>query len=109
MERSDIRRAIERYCADHEIEEGIIMLDRHAFDNSIVGITNTDQLVYDQKKMIEELMKDEGWTEEEAWEWMDYNTMRAIPYMGERRPIVIECSKEELLDLYGEVEKNDDK
>ena len=102
MERSEIRRAVERYCEDHEIEEGIIMLDRPAFDNSIVGITDTGRLVYDQKKMIEELMEDEDWTEAEAWDWMDYNTMRAIPYMGEGRPIIIECSKEELLDLYGD-------
>lgn len=28
-------------------------------------------------------------TDEEAIEWIDYNTIRAIPYMGEKAPIVM--------------------
>lgn len=54
------------------------------------------------KKMIQELINDEAWDEDEATEWVDYNTMRALPYMGENKPIVINCTIENMVFQYGE-------
>lgn len=34
-------------------------------------------------------MEKNGCTAEEAMEWIDYNTMRALPYAGAMAPIVI--------------------
>jgi hypothetical protein len=34
-------------------------------------------------------MEEEEFTEEEAIEWIDYNTIRALPYMGEKAPIIM--------------------
>lgn len=73
-----------------EDEEKPLILDNHAYDNSIVGMTNTYRLVYSYDKMIQEFMEDENCSYEEAVEWLEYNTMRAIPYFGERAPIIIE-------------------
>ena len=39
--------------------------------------------------MIEWLMNEEGWTDNEAVEWIEVNTLRALPYMGSDAPIVI--------------------
>lgn len=39
--------------------------------------------------MVECLVKADGMTEEEAMEFIDYNTIRAIPYAGELAPIVL--------------------
>ncbi len=44
--------------------------------------------VYDYDKIIEKFMKD-GMTEEEAVEFYEYNTVRALPYMGKHAPIII--------------------
>lgn len=66
-----------------------VVFDNHAYDNSIIGTTLDGRAIYEFNKMIEELMNDEGWTEEEAVEWIDYNTMRALPYGGEKAPIVV--------------------
>lgn len=33
--------------------------------------------------------KKDGIDEEEAIEWIEYNTIRAIPYAGEKAPIVM--------------------
>ena len=41
------------------------------------------------KKMVEWLISTEGFTEEEAIEWIDYNTLRAIGYFGEDAPIIM--------------------
>jgi hypothetical protein len=39
--------------------------------------------------MIKWLVNNEEFTEEEAIEWIDYNTIRALGYMGENAPIVM--------------------
>jgi hypothetical protein len=54
--------------------------------------------------MIEELMEDEGWSYEEAVEWLEYNTLRAIPYMASvgPAPIIVMDSVESIIERYGE-------
>ena len=34
-------------------------------------------------------MKKEGWSDNDAIEWIEYNTIRALPYMGEGAPSVM--------------------
>lgn len=104
MEDKKLRKALEQYVEEYGFEEDElpIILDSHAYDGSIVGITESNRLVYDYEKMIQEFARDEGCSELEAQEWVDYNTMRAIPYMGDKKPIVIVKTVEELLDIYGE-------
>ena len=29
------------------------------------------------------------WTEEDATEWIDFNTLRTVPYMGNKAPIIV--------------------
>lgn len=36
--------------------------------------------------MAEYLVEEDGMTPEEAYEFIDYNTIRALPYMGDMRP-----------------------
>ena len=72
-----------------EIPEDAIVFDNMSYDGSIVGVTTDGRVVYDYDKMIEELMVDEGWSYEEAAEWIDYNTIRSIPYAGENAPIIM--------------------
>ena len=62
------------------LPEGAIILDNSAFDNSIIGVTLDGRLIYDYDKMIEELIEDDGMSFDEAMEWIDYNTIRALPY-----------------------------
>lgn len=58
-----------------EFPEDTLFFDNVAYDNSIVGMTVDGNAVYDYDKMIEELMRDEGWSYEEAVDWIDYNTI----------------------------------
>ena len=82
-----------------ELDEDAIVFDNPSFDNSIVGVTTDGQAVYDYDKMVEELMNDEDISEEEAIDWIEYNTIRAIPYAGEMAPVIIHSFKE---GLYGQ-------
>ena len=60
------------------------------FDNSIIGVTtgfNSGIVVYDGNKMAKELMYQHNMTDEEAWEYLEYNVFGA--YVGEKTPIYI--------------------
>jgi hypothetical protein len=60
-----------------------------SYDSSIVGVTTDGRVVYDYNKMIEELMQDEEWSYEDAVEWIEYNTIRSLPYGGPYAPIIM--------------------
>lgn len=68
--------------------EETIFFENPSFVKAITGITDSGQLIYDYELMIYAGMEEEGWTDEESIEWIEYNTLRAIPYMGSSHPIV---------------------
>lgn len=69
--------------------EGIKYLTDFSYDDALIGVTTDDRAVYDYEKMVQWLMDTEDYAEEEAVEWIDYNTVRALPYMGADGPIII--------------------
>ena len=81
-----------------ELEDDTIVFDNPNFDNSIIGITTDGKAVYDYEKMVAELMEDDHISEQEAIDFIEYNTIRAIPYAGEMAPIVMFTFKE---GIYG--------
>ena len=72
-----------------ELPEDAKVFDNMSYDDSIVGVTTDGRVVYDYDKMVEELMQDEEWEYEEAIDWIDYNTIRSLPYAGEKAPIIM--------------------
>lgn len=69
-----------------------MILDNPSFDYSIVGYSLDGKLIYDYNKMVEEYFndnKDSGIEYVDAIEFIEYNTMRALPYMGDRAPIIM--------------------
>lgn len=69
--------------------EDSIVFDNPDFDDAIIGITDDGSVVYDYDKMVESLAKQDNITELEAIEFIDYNTLRTIPYIGEYAPIIM--------------------
>ena len=64
------------------------------FDDAIIGITDDDKLVYSWEQMIELLVEVDGMSPFEAREYIEFNAIRALPYMGEKAPVImyeIEC------------------
>lgn len=72
-----------------------IVFDNHAYDNSIIGVTTDDRVVYSFEKMVEELMEDEKMTRIEAIEWIEYNTIRSIAYIDNAPVIMYELEGDE--------------
>ena len=73
----------------NKLPSDALVFDNHAYDNSILGVTFDGRAIYSFEKMVEELMLDEGWDDLTAIEWIEYNTIRALPYGGEKSPIIV--------------------
>ena len=69
--------------------EDVIIFSGDSFDDALVGISEDNRAVYDYDLMIEWLMRVDGMTSEEAMEWIDYNTIRSLPYVGDKAPIIM--------------------
>lgn len=69
--------------------DDVIIFRNPDYDSAIIGVSTDNQAVYDYDKMVEHLVNNEGMTEEEAADFISYNTVRALPYMGENHPIIL--------------------
>ena len=69
--------------------EDILILKNYSYDDALIGITEDNRAIYDFDKMVDWLIKTENLSQEEAIEWIEYNTIRALPYMGERAPVIM--------------------
>ena len=66
-----------------------LVFDNPDFDEAIIGVTYDGQAVYDYWKMVESLMAKDNMTEEDALDFIHYNTLRSLPYAGSFAPIVM--------------------
>ena len=69
--------------------EDVVVFADSSYDDAFVGVSEDNRAVYDYDKMVEWLMKTEGWSHEESIEWIEYNTIRALPYLGDAAPIIV--------------------
>lgn len=64
--------------------------DREAFYPAIIGLAkDMSHVAYGFEKLAECFMRVNNWTWEEACEWIEYDVERAIPYYGERAPVIL--------------------
>ena len=69
--------------------EDVKYLVNYSYDDALIGVTEDGRAVYDFNKMVEWLMDEEGWDDITAIEWIECNTIRALPYFGEGAPIIM--------------------
>lgn len=95
-----------------EINEEAILFDNPAYDDSIIGLTNEGCVVYDLDSMIYELSQEDGMSEEEALDFIDYNTIRSLPYASSMTgssytPIILDSTSVDIIkDIKTEIEYN---
>ncbi len=69
--------------------EDVTIFENYSYDDALIGVTEDGRAVYDFNKMVRWLVETEDFTEEEAIEWIEYNTIRALAYMGDDAPIIM--------------------
>ena len=67
------------------------LVKANGLEDAIIGVGSRmnmpDVLIYSYNKCVKIFMEKEGWTHEEAIEWMDYNVVGA--WVGETTPIFV--------------------
>ena len=69
--------------------EGIKFLVNESYDDALVGVSDDGRAIYDFDKMVDWLIEKYGWSDIESIEWIEFNTLRALPYMGSDAPIIM--------------------
>ena len=71
--------------------EDSILFENPSYTDAVIGINDNGQVCYSFDKMVEWLVKNDSMTEEDAMDFIYYNTIRALPYCqpSSVRPTVI--------------------
>jgi len=91
--KGEISRRINMASAEDRIldagYEDVVIFKDEGYDDALIGISEDGRAIYDFDLMVEWLMKVDGITSEEAIEWIEYNTIRSLPYAGSGAPIIM--------------------
>lgn len=75
----------------NEENEDALLFDNPSFDNSIIGMSTDGRVIYSLHKMVEELATEDEIAFDEALEFIDYNTIRALIYISDsNKPIILD-------------------
>ena len=66
----------------------IVLFSNFDYEDAFIGVSNDDRAIYDWEKMVAYLVDKQGMSEEEAVDWIDYNTIRALAYY-DKAPIIM--------------------
>lgn len=70
--------------------EGVKYLTDYSYDTALIGVTDDNRAVYDFDKMVDWLLEKEGFKDPvDAIEWIYYNTIRPLAYMGSDAPLIM--------------------
>lgn len=98
----EIREALDELVKDRYPDKELIILDNPSFDKSIIGLVGEEnpRLVYDYNSMCEEMCTDNGIDLDDAIDYIDYNTMRSLPYMGDNAPLIMADTRKNIVGMF---------
>ena len=79
---------VKSVLVENGFDDAVVFTDPDYAD-AFLGASDEGRAVYDYMKMVDCLMAEDDMTREDAIDFIEYNTMRALPYMGQNRPIII--------------------
>lgn len=91
----DVEKALIEHAGGEDEASGAGMFDDLC--PAIVGFSHDNRVVYDYEKILEVFRERDGMTEEEAIDFVEFNTLRSLPYMS-RQPVILyplDCYKED--------------
>lgn len=78
---------INEYAQNNDLK--IYKFESPSFDKSILGLSVDNKIIYDYELMVEEYMKDQNCDLDEAIDFIEYNTLRSLSYLGGDAPIIL--------------------
>lgn len=68
--------------------ENILIFSDDEYSTAFIGISDDDRAVYDYDLTVEWAVENYKISAEEAIDWIDYNTIRSLPYY-DNAPIIV--------------------
>ena len=62
--------------------EDVVVFENPSYDGAVIGVSCDGRAVYDYNKMVVSAMIEEGWNKDDAVDWIDYNAIGSIRYVG---------------------------
>ena len=78
---------LEEKLLDNGLDDTVYLTEQF-YDKAAIGYSDTGCVIYDYDLLVEALMN-EGMSDIDAIEWVDYNILRATPYYGNKAPIIM--------------------
>jgi hypothetical protein len=74
--------------SDWNLDDAVVF-ENPSYETAIVGYdVHSNRIIYDYELMIDYLVENEQMNEDEAVEFIDYNTIRSLDYV-ENHPIIL--------------------
>lgn len=86
------------------LSEGSLVLDPDYLDNAVIGAHN-GRVVYDYGLLVDCFVANNEDKDPTTWEeHIDFNTIRSLPYYGNKSPIIV-SSNTEIIEEFSEEEE----
>lgn len=88
MKKANTERGREIIDIIEEINPDAVVFSDEEFITALIGYTDDGRAVYDFNEMVNFLVDRDGMDRLDAADYIDYNTVRALPYYGDNSPII---------------------
>lgn len=68
--------------------EDVVIFDNPSYEDAIVGVSHDNRAIYDFNLMVMWLIENEEMEDIDAIEFIEYNTIRSLPYYDDS-PIIL--------------------
>ncbi|MBR6123139.1 helix-turn-helix transcriptional regulator [Candidatus Saccharibacteria bacterium] len=82
------QKSLKRWLVEHDYNDSVVFQNPD-YVSAVVGVSEEGRVIYSYEKMVRTLMMTDGMDYEEAVEFVDFNTIGALPTMGENAPIIM--------------------
>ena len=79
---------IEKRLLDAGYDE-ILYFVNEGYEDALIGVSEDERAIYDFELMVKYLMNKYEWSDIESIEFIECNTIRSLPYMGDKAPIIM--------------------
>jgi hypothetical protein len=76
------------FISELTMDDEVLLFDRPSYATAFIGLTEDNTAVYDFDKMIKYLVDKDGMDAGDAIDFIEYNTIRALPYY-DKPPLIL--------------------
>lgn len=88
MVKDEVQQEIKDTLCEMEYDDSVLF-ENPSYSSAAIGVSNDGRVIYDYDLMVDYLIANNDMEYDDAVDFINYITLRALPYLGERGPIVM--------------------